>query len=408
MMVQAPAPSLGAAVASGPRYLLSSWPWRALVWTMFGGVLSAVLLIGAPLILLLGVSRSLRNAVWSPLLEIECARLSLIDDAAAERVRRDLSTARVEQRLPALRQVGYVLFTALIAGPWGVVLVAFLAILTVVMVAAPWLVRPGEPINVALWLIDTPGEAWFAALLGLVVLVLTAYLVGAYAAAVGQLAVVSLADPQALQREVTRLEHSRTALLTAVEQERRRIESDLHDRVQHRLMALALTLGLAENVHGDNDAGRLAADAHRQVDDIAAELRAVLLGIQPRALTEHGLIAAVTDLIGPYPLPVRVDFGATEVPRRLPSAIEQTAYLVLTEALTNVVKHASASTVTIAADRQDGMWWFMIRDDGCGGAVLQQHRGLATLAARVQAVNGTLTISSPAGGPTEVSMRCPI
>lgn len=408
MMVQPPARSVGAAMASGWRYLYSPWPWRALVWTMLGGVWSAVLIVGMPAILLVGVARSLRNAVWSPLLEIECARLSLIDETAAEGIRRDLSSGRAEQRLPTLRQVGYVLFTALVSGPWGVVLAGFLAILTAVMMAAPWLVRPGEPINVAVWLIDRPGEAWVAAVLGIAVLVFTVYLVGAYAAAVGQLAMVSMADPQALQREVARLEQSRTALLNAVEQERRRIESDLHDRVQHRLVALALTLGLAENVHGDDDTGRLAAEAHRQVDDVAAELRAVLLGIMPRALTEHGLIAAVTDLTGPYPLPVRADFGATEVPSRLSPAIEQTAYLVLNEALTNVVKHASASAVTIAADRQDGMWWFMIRDDGRGGAALQPQRGLAALAARVEAVNGTLTISSPAGGPTEVSMRCPI
>lgn len=408
MMIQAPAQSLGAAMASGPRFLLSAWPWRAVMWTLLGGVLSAVLVVGVPLILVLGVSRSLRNTMWSPLLEMECARLSLIDEQAAGYIRGDLATARAEQRLPTPRQVGYVLFTALITGPWGVVLAGFLAIVTTVMMAAPWLVRPGEPINVALWLIDTTGEAWIAALLGAGLLILTAYLVGAYAAALGQLAGVALTDPLALQREVVRLEHSRTALLTAVEQERRRIESDLHDRVQHRLMALALTLGIAENAHGDDDTGRLAADAHRQVDDIAAELRSVLLGILPRALTEHGLIAAVTDLIGPYPLPVQVDFGDTEVPRRLSPAIEHTAYLVLNEALTNVVKHASASTVTLIAGRRDGMWRFTIRDDGYGGATLRAGRGLAALTARVEAVNGTLSISSPLGGPTEVSMRCPV
>ncbi|MGP4056424.1 sensor histidine kinase [Mycobacterium sp. 4D054] len=407
-MVLAPAPSLGAAMASGPRYLLSAWPWRALVCTLFGGVLSAVLIVGMPLTLVLGVSRSLRNAVSSPLLEVECARLSLIDEQTAERIRGDLAGARAEQRLPTPRQVGYVLFTALITGPLGVVMVGFLAILTTVMVAAPWLVRPGEPINVALWLVDSSGEAWIAALLGAGFLILTAYLVGAYAAALGQLAGAALTDPQALQREVARLEQSRTALLTAVEQERRRIESDLHDRVQHRLVALALTLGIAENAHGDDDTGRLAADAHRQVDDIAAELRSVLLGIMPRALTEHGLIAAVTDLVGPYPLPVHVAFGDTEVPRRLPPAVEHTAYLVLNEALTNIVKHASASTVTLTAGRHEDLWRLTIRDDGCGGAVLRPGRGLATLIARVEAGNGTLTISSPTGGPTEVSMRCPV
>jgi signal transduction histidine kinase len=195
--------------------------------------------------------------------------------------------------------------------------------------------------------------------------------------------------------------------LSAVEQERRRIESDLHDRVQHRLVALALTLGIAEDLHGDDETGRLAADAHRQLDDTLAELRSVLLGILPRALTEHGLVAAVVDLIGPYPLPVSADFGRTETPRRLPAALEQAAYLVINEALTNVVKHASATIVTIEADRQEGLWWIMIRDDGRGGATVGTGRGLAALTARAEAVNGTLTVDSPAGGPTEVRMRCP-
>ncbi|MBV5242294.1 sensor histidine kinase [Mycolicibacterium sp. PAM1] len=408
MMVQAPARTLVAAMISGPRYLVSMWPWRALLWTVFGGVLGTVLIVGLPLILVMGVSRSARTAVWAPLLEIECARLSLIDEAAAERARSDVNAARAQQRLPTLRQAGYMVLTAMFTGPWGVVLVGFSAILIGVMVAAPWLVRPGEPINVGLWLIDSSGEAWAAVTLGIALLVLAAYLVGAYAAAVAQITVAALVDPHALQREVARLEHSRTALLDAVEQERRRIESDLHDRVQHRLVALALTLGIAENAHGDSAAGRLAADAHGQVDDIAAELRSVLLGILPRALTEHGLVAAATDLIGRYPVAVEADFGATEIPARLPGPVEHTAYLVLNEALTNSAKHASAGHVTITADRRDGLWWLVIRDDGRGGATIQPGRGLATLAARVEAVNGTLTVTSPAGGPTEVGMRCPV
>lgn len=405
-MVQAPARSLVAAMSAGPRYLLSSWPWRALAWTVFGGALSGVT-IGMTPLLLLAFPRSLRASLWSPLLEVEVARLSLIDVAAAERLKHHVSAARSEGRLPSLRQVLYVLFTALIAGPFGFLLAGFLAIVTGVLLAAPWLVRPGEPINVGLWLVDTPGESWAALAAGIGHAILSAYVVGAYAGVMGRLTVAAFTDSQSLQREVTRLEDSRTALLSAVEQERRRIESDLHDRVQHRLVALALTLGIAEDLHGDDETGRLAADAHRQLDDTLAELRSVLLGILPRALTEHGLVAAVVDLIGPYPLPVSADFGRTETPRRLPAALEQAAYLVINEALTNVVKHASATTVTIEADRQEGLWWIMIRDDGRGGATVGTGRGLAALTARAEAVNGTLTVDSPAGGPTEIRMRCP-
>lgn len=108
-----------------------------------------------------------------------------------------------------------------------------------------------------MWLIDTPRESWAAAIFGAAILILSMYIIGAYAGAAGQLAVAALTDSQALHREVARLEDSRTALLHAVEQERRRIESDLHDRVQHRLVALALTLGIAENIHGDDETGGL-------------------------------------------------------------------------------------------------------------------------------------------------------
>ncbi|ORB31272.1 sensor histidine kinase [Mycolicibacterium parafortuitum] len=407
-MVSAPTRSVGAAMVSGPGYLVSAWPWRALLWTLFGGVLGAVLFVASPVLILAGLSRPLRTAVWAPLLEIECARLALIDEAAADRARRDLAAARAEHRLPSLRQVGYLLLTALGTGPWGVVCVGFSAILTAVLVAAPSLVGPGEPINVGLWLVDSPAEAWAAVPLGTAILILTAYLNGGYAAAVGQITSAALTDPQALQREVARLEQSRTALLDAVEQERRRIESDLHDRVQHRLVALALTLGIAENTHGDDDTGRLAADAHRQVDDIAAELRSVLLGILPRALTEHGLAAAAADLIAQYPLAVQADFGDTERPGRLPAPVEHAAYLVLNETLTNVVKHAGATSVTIAAQRRKALWEMVIRDDGHGGARIEPGRGLATLAARLEALNGTLTIVSPTGGPTELTMRTPL
>ncbi|MET0456356.1 MAG: histidine kinase [Mycobacterium sp.] len=399
--------SLVAAMMAGPRYLLTPWPWRALAWALIGGPLSAALLVGLAPALLLGFSRHLRSALWFPLLDLECARLSLIDEEAAQHVRDDVAQARAEQRSPTVREMGYLLVTAVITGPIGAIWAAFLAILTTVLLMAPWLVRPGEPINVMWWDVDSPEESWTAAAVGVGVLILSAYAIGTYAGAVAHLTSAALTDPRVLQREVTRLGDSRTALVHAAGQERRRIESDLHDRVQHRLVALALTLGIAEDNHGDDATGRLAAEAHRQLDDTLAELRSVLLGIQPRALDEHGLVAAVTDLIGPYPLPVSTDFGATEVPHRLPVAIEHAAYRVVNEALTNVIKHSSATAVTIAADRQADSWWLTVRDDGSGNAVIRPGRGLDTLAAGVTAVDGTLTIDSPDGGPTEIRMHCP-
>ncbi|WP_296393616.1 histidine kinase, partial [Williamsia sp.] len=190
---------------------------------------------------------------------------------------------------------------------------------------------------------------------------------------------------------------SRTALLRAVEHERRRIEADLHDRVQHRLVALAVTLGIAENSYGQDPTGRLAAEAHAQLDTALAELRSVILGIQPRTLTDYGLVAAVIDLIATYPLPVGSNFGRTETAGRLPPHVEQVAYLVVTEALTNVAKHAAATTVAITADRDGNGWWLTVRDDGIGDAGVRPGHGLAALRNHLGAMEGALTINSPSG-----------
>lgn len=400
--------SVLAGVASGPRYLLTAWPWRAVAWCVSGVVLGLIIVAAAPPLLLSGMSRRVRAALWAPLLELEAARLALVDEEASTRLRNDVLAARAGHRLPTVRHVGYLSVTALITGPVAAMLTASLLLVTGLMVAAPWLVGPDDPLNLGPWVVDSPGEARIACLLGVLVGISSAYLVGGIAGAVAHLSAAVLSDPDALQREVTRLEGSRTDLLHAVEQERRRIESELHDRVQHRLVTLSLTLGVAASRHGADDTGQLAAEAQRQLDDASRELRSVLLGIQPRALTEHGLVPAVMDLVGSYPLPVTCHFGATEESPRLPALVEQVAYLAISESLTNVIKHAGADTVTLTADRAGDGWWLVITDDGCGGARLEGGHGLASLAARVAAVDGELTVTSPVGGPTEMRMRCPI
>ncbi|MGO1974289.1 MAG: histidine kinase [Propionibacteriaceae bacterium] len=400
--------SVLAALVSGPRYLMTAWPWRAVAWCVSGAVLGLIITVAALPLLLSGVSRRVRTALWAPLLELEAARLALVDEEAGARVRNDVLAARAGDRLPTVRHVGYLSATALITGPIAGVLTAGLLLVTSLMLGAPLLVSPGDPINVGPWVVDTPIEAWAACLLGIPAGVISAYLVGGFAGAVAHLSVAALSDPGALQREVTRLGTTRSDLLHAVEQERRRIESELHDRVQHRLVALSLTLGLAESRHGEDETGRLAAEAQRQLDDALGELRAVLLGIQPRALTEHGLVPAVMDLVGAYPLSVTCHFGSTEASPRLPALVEQVAYLVISESLTNVIKHAGAGGVSLAADRDEDSWWLVITDDGRGGADPDAGRGLSLLAARVAALDGELMITSPVGGPTETRMRCPI
>lgn len=399
--------SVFAAILTGPWYVLSGWPLRALLACLFGGILSSAILIGIVPMLMFGVTGRQRTAIWSPLLSIEGARLALIDRDLAQRFRQATAVAQADDRLPTRRQLGYVLLL-IATGSLATGATSVLLILDGVLLAAPWLIEDG-PINVGPWVVQTPAEAWFATGIGVLSLIATAYLVGLLGHGTGQVATLAIGGDRALQREVARLTDSRSSLLQAVEHERGRIESELHDRVQHRLVALAVTLGIAENAYGDDPAGRLAAQAHRDLDVALAELRSVIRGIQPRALTEYGLVAAVADLTGSYPVPVSVDFRDTEAAGRLPAAVEQVAYLVISEALTNVVKHARADAVTITAGRdRSSSWWLVVTDNGVGGAHRSAGRGLDSLAGRVAAIDGTITITSPDRGPTEITMRCPL
>lgn len=400
--------ALTTALVGGPRYLLSLWPWRAALSSLLLTAVSCAVIVGIVPVLILGMRRSLRAALWHPLLEFEASRLALLDPRIAAGFRRDISVAHRTDRLPSSRHVGYLLVIALFAGPLGAIMVAFLGILDSVLIAAPWLVDDANPINVGPWSVRNAEQAWWAMAFGIVCVIFSAYLIGAFSVAVGQLASAILLDAPRLHREVAQLTDSRTALLHAVEHERRRIEADLHDRVQHRLVALAVTLGIAENAHGQDPTGRLAAEAHAQLDTALAELRSVIRGIQPRTLTEYGLVAAAVDLIATFPLPVESNFGSTETSGRLPPQVEQVAYLIVTEALTNVAKHAAATTVAITADRDENSWWITLRDDGIGNARVRSGHGLDALRNHLGAMGGTLTITSPPGGPTEITMRCPL
>ncbi|MFB7719985.1 sensor histidine kinase [Nocardia sp. NPDC056100] len=399
--------SVGAAMLTGPRYLLTAWPVRAVIGNILATVVAAVLAVALIPLLLLGITGNLRTAIWTPVMELEAARLALIDPEMSDRVRHDARAAAARGTLPALRHLAYITLLTVLIGPAAFCVTVLMLGLDTVLIGAPWLLDD-RPISVLWWHIETPSQAWIAMAIGVLAVALTAYLHGLLAAAGSGLAGLTVAGDSELRREVVRLTDSRAALLEAVEQERRRIEAELHDRVQHRLVALAVTLGLAEATHGDDDTGKLASLAHQQLDAAQAELRAVILGVQPRALSEHGLAAAVADLVGHYPLPVHVDLRNTQSPSRLPAAIEQIGYLVITESLTNIMKHSGAHTATISAERTRSAWRLTIADDGRGGAESVPGHGLDSLGSQVAAVDGTLTITSPPGGRTEITMRCPL
>lgn len=398
--------SVGAALRTGPRYLGTRWPWRALACLVVAGILSCATVIGIVPVLLLGLTRRLRTALWEPMLRAHCARLRLIDPSVAERAGAEVRTSADEQRVPTVRHVAYVLAAA-VSGGVAALLAVFAVVIVGVLLAAPLVVRD-DRFDLGAWTVETVSGAWGLALCGVVVLALLAVVAGGWAAAEAQLARLLLgfdADPWRL--EAARLETTRSALLDAEGSERALLESELHDRVQHRLVALSMSLGLAEAADADGPAGRLAADAHRQVDETLAELRAVLLGYSPRALIERGLAPALADLVADVPLDVDVRLDGLS-DRRLPAPVEHMSYVLVSEALTNAVRHARARHVTVRGGRVGGTWVLTVADDGVGGAQLAAGRGLDRLRGRVGAVDGTLTVTSPVGGPTTIRMECPV
>ena len=213
----------------------------------------------------------------------------------------------------------------------------------------------------------------------------------------------------ALRQDVERLRDSRTAALDLEASELRRIERDLHDGTQQRLVALAIDLGLAEDrIESDPaSAKRLVAGARDQAREALAELRSLVRGTAPAILLDRGLVAALSAIAGGCPVPTTLD---TALPsgERLPPAVERAAYFVVAESLANVAKHSSATQCEVTLTREPARLVVEVRDDGVGGAIVAPGGGLAGLRDRVQALDGVLAVSSPSGGPTVVRVELPL
>lgn len=209
-----------------------------------------------------------------------------------------------------------------------------------------------------------------------------------------------------LTARIGELETSRAAVVDAAEAERRRIERDLHDGAQQRLVSLAIELGRARAKFGsDPDAAQAIVDqAHEQAKAALTELRNLVRGVHPPVLSDRGLDAALSGLAALSPVPVSV--SVPEVTVRPPAHVEAIAYFVVAEALTNVAKHARASHASVTVRRSGDVLTLTISDDGIGGAN-PAGQGLSGLAARVAGVDGRLSVSSPAGGPTVIEVALP-
>jgi signal transduction histidine kinase len=208
-----------------------------------------------------------------------------------------------------------------------------------------------------------------------------------------------------LARRVEVLETTRTGAVDAQDAELRRIERDLHDGAQARLVALGMSLGLAEQRLATDPEGaqQLVAEARAGLGEALEELRDLARGIHPPVLSDRGLGAALATLADRSALPVTVTAG---LDGRLPPAVESAAYFVAAEAIANAAKHSGAERIHVAVGRQGDVLAVEVADDGRGGAD-PAGGGLTGLRRRVEALDGTLAVASPPGGPTVVRAELP-
>jgi signal transduction histidine kinase len=205
---------------------------------------------------------------------------------------------------------------------------------------------------------------------------------------------------------VGRLSESRSQVVDASAAELRRIERDLHDGAQARLVSLGMSIGLAEQVVRDNPdlALKLLGEARAASGQALADLRHLVRGIHPPVLAERGLDGAVRALVLSLPLPVDLQ---VDLPGRLPDPVESAAYFAIAEVLANVVKHSAASRAWAQVEHRDHRLVAIIGDNGAGGADPQAGGGLRGIEQRLAAFDGVIAVTSPAGGPTVVTMELP-
>ncbi len=216
-------------------------------------------------------------------------------------------------------------------------------------------------------------------------------------------------EQRQLERRVETLELSRRAVLDVEATELRRIERDLHDGAQQRLVSLTIDLSLAaERIEADPAGARELVEGARDQARLAlAEIRDLVRGIAPAILLDRGLVPAITALAARAPVPTSV---VSTLPEgiRLPDAVERAAYFVVAECLANVAKHGAATRCEVRALAEERGLAVETWDDGAGGARVVPGGGLAGLAGRVEALDGTLTVNSPEGGPTTVCAEIPV
>jgi signal transduction histidine kinase len=208
-----------------------------------------------------------------------------------------------------------------------------------------------------------------------------------------------------LHARLDELRGSRARIVEATQKERQRLERNLHDGAQQRLVSMSLELTLLEARFAKEPEAKEAVDAvRRELDESLQELRELARGIHPAVVTGHGLAVALESVAARSPVPVKLDVRLQE---RVPEAVEVAAYYLITESLTNVAKYAGATVATVAVSRHHGELVVEVVDDGVGGADEDAGSGLRGLADRVEALDGRLRVWSPSGGGTCVRAEIP-
>ncbi|AIY00059.1 histidine kinase [Arthrobacter sp. PAMC 25486] len=404
------------ALAGRPWHFWGSrWPWRSLLYVASGAVLGLVLL---PLVVVTFVLIPL----WALAVgALERRRVRLLGFARIESAhvpvgrgeRRNWLNIRLAEAA-TWRAVGS-LFATLLLGCLSMALlfIEALAVGGSIAVAAQASRGPTRVVFFGDFAVEpNPGLAWLAYVAVLMALALSSYANALLAAGQGALTRVLLAPREReLERNIQRLTQSRISLVAAFEQERKRIERDLHDGVQQELVALSVRLGLAEvDLELAERAGApvgearaSVAAAHDHAEHALATLRATVRGIHPAVLSDHGLEAALQELAGRAGQSVTLDAQVG----RMDAATEACAYFTVSEALTNAVKYALASEVKVTALDSAGRLQLTITDNGRGGADPTRGTGLNGLMERAETLGGTLAVDSPPGGPTTLSLILP-
>ncbi|MFJ4767678.1 sensor domain-containing protein [Streptomyces uncialis] len=394
------------AMAQRPlSFLRSGWPWRSLAYLATGAVVGAaavaVLVTGLVaglllLVVLVGVAPLVGVVLSSVVVAtVERYRLRLVDLDGMPSPHRPADGAGfrgwVSTRLTEQATWRELLFTFVSA--------AALWWLDLLVLAFSF----GLPF---LTFRSLDGTTWPWAVFGAVVLLASPYTVTSWAGARAALTRTFLAPRDGeLGESLQEVQASRVRLIGSFDAERVRIERDLHDGAQQRLVSLGMMLGLMrlDIPDGSPLAARLTA-AEEQLAAAHQELRGLVRGLNPPVLADHGLVAAVQDQASRFPIPVAVDL---RLPGRLPRQLETSVYFLINEVMTNIARHSGARSARVYGRYHADVVVLEITDDGHGGAEPGAGSGLTGLADRLTALEGRMRVSSPVGGPTLIHVEIP-